>query len=251
MSSCDTYRNILKQAVEQKTALSSDTLLHFKSCESPQCQAEFFDFQLLEAAISAWKQNLPKVDLVDRIVGSGTTLLPSQHATNVESPPPFTKVSAAATRPSSMTALGVVAAALSLCLLVMITRSSNPVNSEGFQGPSINELAQAAPQQDGGPPTVEAAELESELKEFGKLTGSWVQGAASKLSGTMTVVLLNQETPTEETSSSWFSEFTEQIEPLESKLDATLKLLRDSISKSPDDATETRQFNQNEYFGFA
>lgn len=251
MSSCDTYRNNLKQAVEQKTALASDTLAHFKSCQSPECQAEIDEFQLLELAISAWRQNLPKVDLVDKIVGNALSPLPSKLSTNIEFRSPIAKVSATATRPSSVTALGVVAASLTLCLFVMITQLSDSAKTAGVRGPDTAEIAQASPQQNLGLPTVEAAELESELKEFGKLSGSWVQGAASKLTGTMTVVLLNQESSSEEASSNWFSEFTEQIEPLESKLDATLKLLRDSVSRRPDDSTETRQLNQNEYFGFA
>lgn len=224
--SCDDYRIILEQSTEERTALPVNALEHFQSCSSTECQEIFAEYELVNEAISQWKSALPHVDLVAAIVSDLAPLPETSRPQMVDVP-----ISPSSSRGPSAAAVVAVLATLSLCLIMMV--SASPKNERNIA--SVTFPAQ--PVADHQSRFVEDEDMEAELRELGKTYGSWVQGAANKLTDTMTVVLISDQPQSPEKASGWFSNFTEQIEPIESKLDETLKMLMEQVSVESDEQT--------------
>ncbi len=219
--SCDDYQTILEQSTEERTALPSDAVEHFQSCSSVECQEIFAEYQLVNEAISQWKTALPRVDLVAAVVSDLDPHSKTSSPQVISVP-----VSPSSSRGPSTAAVAAVVASLSLCLIMMV--DTFPKDDRTMTPPIAgHELVLVE----------EEHVVEAELRELGKTYGSWVQGAANKLTDTMTVVLIDDQSPSSEKTPGWFSNITEQIEPIESKLDETLKMLMEQVSVESDEQT--------------
>lgn len=224
--SCKDSRNILTQSVEKRTALPASVVDHFQACSSPECRETFAEYQLLDEAISQWTSTLPHVDLVAAVVGD---LAPQP---TINEPKVIGKLaSSPSTRVTSAAAVAVVGAVLSLCLILMVSVFSQ--NDQAIA--SVEPPAPPVPLQAEG--NVAEEDMEAELRELGKNYGTWVQGAAHKLTDTMTVVLLDDQSQAAEKTPGWFSNISEQMEPLETKLDETFKMLMEQVSVESDEQT--------------
>ncbi len=224
--SCHDYRTILEQSTEERTALPANVVEHFQSCSSTECQEIFTEYELINEAISQWKSALPRVDLVAAVVSDLAPLPESSRPQMVGVP-----TSRSTSRGPSAAAVVAVLATLSLCLILMVgalPKNERPLADVTPPAPSIAEHIDTP---------VKDENVEAELRELGKTYGSWVQGAANKLTDTMTVVLIDDQSQSSEKTPGWFSNITEQIEPIESKLDETLKMLMEQVSVESDEQT--------------
>ncbi|WP_417847959.1 hypothetical protein [Thalassoglobus sp.] len=252
MTTCETFRQRLDQRVEERDDLTPELVDHFHSCDSPECQTHFAEYQLLNAAIEDWKAVLPQIDFVDAVVGDVKpamkpvmviATIPPQTRSQTE---PLSHSQRAESRTTSLISLTTVLAVLSLCLLLVI--GSVPRTTRQIaQNPPVKETSMAS---SGNETDVEKSEMqaEAELRELGKTYGSWVQGAANKLTDTMAVGF-NDASVQPKKSHDWFTNLSEQMEPIESKLDATFKLILEENSSEMDDQTFTPTRSQNEYLG--
>lgn len=257
MVSCESFRKRLEQTVEERAELAADLEAHVSSCELNGCQELYQEYLLLNAVIPHWRRSLPEVDLESAVLtglGSSTLVDAAGHASagrnrsqTVTAQP--VRLESQARPALSATAVAVVLATLSLCVLLIV--GSFP-NAKPSLATNANLLQETLVQNDIPPQSYEEDEdVEAELKELGKAYGTWVQGATRRLSETMTVVLLEEESQATEGASSWFSNLSEQIEPIESKLDETFKILMENVSTESNEQTDLQRCTQNEYFGLA
>ncbi|QDT34252.1 hypothetical protein [Thalassoglobus polymorphus] len=252
MTTCETFRQRLDQRVEERDDLTPEIVDHFRSCDSPECQNHFAEYQLLNAAIKDWKAVLPQIDFVDAVVGD---VKPTMKPVMVNAPTPpqarsqfesLNHSQSAESRTTSLVSLTTVLAVLSLCILLVIGTVPRSIRQVA-QNPPVQETSLAT---NGIETDVEKNEMqaEAELRELGKTYGSWVQGAANKLTDTMSVGF-NDASVQPKKSHDWFTNLSEQMEPIESKLDATFKLILEENSSEMDDQTFAPTRSQNEYLG--
>lgn len=240
MLSCETCLQRLETAVEEATSLPDDVQAHLAACPSTDCQNALLEYEILACAIPSWRDSLPVIDLVQEIVEEFETV---QTARSVKVPQPASANNRRSPLPAILTVCGTLAVCL-IGLLQAIPSNSSVSNSLATLQKEDHGIVAISP--DGQVSPSEDAEVEAELREFGKAYGSWVQGATNKLTDTVTVVLLDEQS-LPEGSTGWFSEFTEQIEqPIES----TLKFLIEESAPPEDEQTLFDNSPQKEYFGF-
>ncbi len=240
MTTCETYRQQLDRLVEERCELTPELSNHFQSCESTECQNHFAEYQLLNVAIQDWQAALPEVDFVDAVVNGIEPVLASRPVSSAN------RSQVTASNSNALVSLTTVLAVLSLCIILVIGNVTQKT-------PQVAQLTT-----DVGPAvvvgetgtTIEQSEVqaEAELRELGKTYGSWVQGAANKLTDTMIVGFIEKPAQSD-TSGDWFTNLSEQMEPIESKLDATFKLILEENSSEMDDQTFVPARIQNEYLG--
>lgn len=238
MSACDAFHQELERSIEERTEFAAHFAQHFQCCSAEACHTAYLEYQLLAEVIPAWKASLPAAELVSRVL----VQVAAQHDPIAKDPiasrrTPGTQSRVTSTQPhpvsASRSSIATVAifGPLSLCLLLMVQALSNPENAV-----AVLDSPEILPIPNSDPPVPET-NVEDELRALGKTYGHWVQGATQRLTDTVAVVLLEEQSPSSESLPNWFSSLAEKIEPIETKLDATLNFLLNPGPGDLDDQT--------------
>ncbi|MDA7504083.1 hypothetical protein OAF98_01420 [Planctomicrobium sp.] len=242
MLSCENCLQRMEIAVEEKASLPDDVQAHLAVCSSTACQDALLEYEMLASAIPTWRDSLPVIDFTQQIVEEFSPIQAAQLEKITQSQPASMNK-----RRSPLPAILTVCGTLAVCLIGLLQAipptSSGTSSLATVQEVEHNVLGTTHVDQVA---ITEDAEVEAELREFGRAYGSWMQGATNKLTDTVTVVLLDEQS-SPESSNGWFSELTEQIEqPFES----TLKFLIEESVPAEDEQTLFDSPHQKEYFGF-
>jgi len=202
---CQEFQNQLDQLIENRLDITSDVAEHGATCSQSECQERWIDFVLLESAISAWKEQIPVIDLKDQILNAEqfdeVEVLPQ--------PPRLTNTTAMFTT---------VAACVAVCALVAVL--AIPRLNWSIPG---NAVAQAN----------QNVSDKEELQELGKMYASMVHDASQKMTATVDNVLPDMDQMMENMgpSASLLNIWSERLEPIEQEFDEKLEnFLRETVS---------------------
>lgn len=222
---CDQFQNAFDQAVESRSAISPGLLAHAETCRSQACRDRLIEHRLLEAVLTNWKCRLPDVSMTDAIVAELT------QDDRVNADVSVSNRSQLGNQAAS--ALAVLTACLAIGLIGLFSLNSTRTSR---RMELVDQRAGTV-----GPNTLESNSEEefdlSAMTEYGLSYGEWVQGTASKLTGTMSVVLLEGEDEALESTTDWFTMLSQRLEALDKDFDKTLKLVVPMQTEEMNDQT--------------
>lgn len=202
---CQEFQKQLDQLIENRLDVTGDVAEHGATCSESACQERWTDFVLLESAISAWKVNIPVIDLKDQILNAEQF-----DEVEVLNQPP---------RNTNSTALfTTVAACVAVCALVAVI--------------TIPRLNWSIPENSVAQTDQNASDKE-ELEELGRMYASMVHDASQKMTATVANVLPDMDQMMENMgpSASLLNIWSERLEPIEQEFDEKLEnFLRETVS---------------------
>ena len=229
---CQEFQNELDRCVEQRIAPGADLEAHSQECSASACLERWEEHQLLTSAITAWRAELPSIDIAD-VVLQGQLQIEDIPVDQVEVLGPVPGKGKWSEEPHWAGAVvASVALLVAACLLIALSiqpilNSSNQVVEDS--GPETKTFARSV-----------SPEEEQHLRELGQSYASFMNTASDKVTQTVTMVIPDQDAMSADgmgSTSQWLDTWSERLEPLETKFDETVRNFVDETISEMNDLT--------------
>ena len=227
---CREFTAQLESAIERRDHPSEESQHHAATCPNEECRNRWEELRLLDAAIQLWRHDHPRIDFTERVIREelefdDVEILGSGVRRQTRSD---------ASQWSGMLAATATALAVASLLIAVVWKAPQEELANIQPEPHERVVVANAPR----PPHV-TPEEEEQLRELGKQYASLMQGASAKLTDAVVAVLPGQDMMPDgmDPTSSWLNTWGERLEPLEQKLDQTLREFMNNAMSSGEEQT--------------
>ncbi len=228
---CNEFETQLDRCIEEKLAPTTELVSHATSCKNSSCCDRWEEHQLLERTIQAWLASVPVVDLTEAVISNSHFQLDD---VEVLGPVPMIRKQQPQS-PATGAIVAVVSLLVTAALLIAVTLRSS-TSDLAINSPRVASENEIIPQS-----IEQTLTEEQKLRELGQTYASLMTDAKTRVSETVAMVIPDEDSMLTEgmgSASAWLDAWSERLEPLETKLDNTLRnFVDETLTKMNDQAS--------------